>query len=470
MVIDKTYAKYCILSSLLGIANLIFCHNYYLIFILGMIEVVILFYKLATNNFVEYALYYVMFAIVSLESAVGCYSIKDIKVGPINLFIILIVPMILVFLCGGYKKEINNYRYSFSVYKQIVIIATISLIVGFIGVVLNFERYKMGASVFVLFLGEFEQRYFIFIAMFMMLLLAKNKGNIKYLVGATTAISFGLFFQIIFAFVFGITGTYSVDDSVLLVADNSGFLILLLLFSEYIEKRDFFKKIYVIFGSVASILLLIYSPSGKNFIAILLLMIVIIFRYMSSSSILKKVGSFVLIFVAFGVVFFMLNMTGSSLFNYKLLQFQRIFTFGKGWFNNLPPSPRFRVAEFLNIGFEYTTHPWELFTGKGLLGFFEDKLNLMSYYNGAFSAEEWAAGIFYNPHMSVNLILLESGIWGIFLLVKLFKRTLKEYNPFLLIGVIWFAIYYGYSLSIAIFGCFCLILGLMISDSEKTEG
>lgn len=469
VLINKTYAKYCILSSLLGVANLVFCHNYYLIFILGMIEVVILLYKFATNNIVEYSLYYVMFAVVSLESAVGCYSVKDIEIGPINLYIILIIPIFVFFLGGGYKKEIHTCRYSFSFFKEIVIIAIISFSVGLIGVLLNYERYLMGGSVFILFLGEFEQRYFIFIAMFMMLLLSKNRENIKYIVGSIIAISFALFCQTIFAFMFGITGTYSVDDSVLLVADNAGFLILLLLFSECIEKGDIFKWIYIVFGSIASVMLLLYSPSGKNFISILLLMMVIIFRYMSSSSALKKISSVALVIVALVGVYIMLNTSGSSLFNYKLLQFERILDFGKGWFNNLPPSPRFRVAEFLNIGYEYITHPWELFTGKGVLGFFEDKLNLMSYYNGAFSAEEWSAGIFYNPHMAVNLILLESGIWGICMLVKLFMRTLKKYNPFLLIGLIWFAVYYGYSLSIAIFGGFCLVLGLLISDNVEIE-
>jgi hypothetical protein len=145
----------------------------------------------------------------------------------------------------------------------------------------------------------------------------------------------------------------------------------------------------------------------------------------------------------------------------SLISLFSIFT--ENWLGNMQASPQFRVTEFLNICIEIIKKPWYLLTGKGYLGSIVDHLGMFRRIGGEFSDYQWNNGTFYFLHESLNLLLLNNGLIGLWLWIRSFGFTIRNYKKsfFVLFGGIWFCVNYGYSVAITTVGMTAFIIGLM---------
>jgi hypothetical protein len=148
--------------------------------------------------------------------------------------------------------------------------------------------------------------------------------------------------------------------------------------------------------------------------------------------------------------------------------------FSPNWFNNLPSSPRYRVAQFLNIMIEYFNKPYFILFGKGFFGTYQDYINgFTEGYLSAFTKQEFDNNTYYYVHDAINVIPLTHGLAGFIAIYSLVKRFFLSFlkSNFLIIGTIWFTIYYGFSFNISLFGVTALFTGLIEIDSyyKKNE-
>ena len=139
--------------------------------------------------------------------------------------------------------------------------------------------------------------------------------------------------------------------------------------------------------------------------------------------------------------------------------------FNPNWWNMIPPSPKWRLVELINITREYMDKPYLLFLGKGLLGTTKDYTGYLSNFIGNLASagsDEWGAGLFYSMHEAINSLYLTSGALGLWSLVWVLKQMIKYYkvSPFVFVGCFWYLIYYGYSFTITLYGIAAIMLGL----------
>ena len=95
-------------------------------------------------------------------------------------------------------------------------------------------------------------------------------------------------------------------------------------------------------------------------------------------------------------------------------------------------------------------------------------LIINDYFSFGGAEVQWNHGTFYRPHETLNVIFLYHGLIGlcfyIYSLFFVFKNSKK--SPWLLIGGIWFLLFYGYSITLSAFGMTALLLGLYEVDVE----
>lgn len=128
----------------------------------------------------------------------------------------------------------------------------------------------------------------------------------------------------------------------------------------------------------------------------------------------------------------------------------------------VPFSPKVRIEEFLNILEEIKRKPYAVL-GKGFGGSVRDyRFGFGIYEEGAFSNEEYDNNAFIFMHETINVFFLKFGVIGLIFLFYIIKQLLKYHksNPMLFIGTIWLLLFFNYSLSMAIIGIPCLLLGI----------
>jgi hypothetical protein len=236
------------------------------------------------------------------------------------------------------------------------------------------------------------------------------------------------------------------------------FLILLPIFKNY--KHN---KLITFLGFIGSLLTIIYNPTGKSILIIILVLILYLFFLMKEK---KYIDLFfiIILFVSFIITIFILykDLIFSNYFLLnKIREIRGLFEFWKpNWYDNMPISPKYRVVQFVNIAIEFIKKPYFIIFGKGYIGTYKDYIDGFSAgYQSAFTKAEYIRNTFYYTHDAINVIFLSHGFFGIFFSVYLIKLLFKKVNFWLIIGVLWFLIFYGFSFTLSVFGSTCLFLG-----------
>lgn len=212
---------------------------------------------------------------------------------------------------------------------------------------------------------------------------------------------------------------------------------------------------YAIYFIVGIIYLINFKfiASGKGII----ILFISLYRLFDKFSFFKK---YKITLIPFFLVFFInldniFKFQKNEIIYYKFQQFLGIFKFYD--LNLVPHSPKVRILEMINIGYQYLKFPLLILVGNGFGGYFKDwsgKFNYMNLKEGDFSLNEINKGIFYGGHDTLSNVFLFNGIFGImfvlYWILQFWKK--KSRHGINLIPIFWLGLIYYFNIHIAIFG------------------
>lgn len=456
---------YIFIATILALYNFLFFDKYFFGILLVILQSVILFNMLIFKGIYKFFIYYVIFTISSVEysfdpSYTGVlYNFRNLNIFDVNVSLIFALVGTIYLLLKGYlpnyttKKNGNYYLWIFNL--------TLLLLGLFIGI-LNFFYDKIFVKYYII-----DSYYGIFL---MCILYMTNYviNTDKYAIDNLKSMCLGLVIgSVISSFIsipLGLSAFYGGIKILPYIQPIifSPFLIVYAYYQINVKKKIW----YATWGILGSILIVIFNASGKGIINILLvplLMLLISFKRKRINNIVILILSItVIILPVAGIIRDLLQK--NLLFASKYSQVISLFNIKQFdlSLNNIPTSPRYRIGEFINITYEYIQHPLFLIFGKGYGGAFKDYFN---YFNindlASFSEMEYISGLFFNPHEAVNVIFLKHGIFGLFFISLIIIKTIRDIHNswFLIIGLYWLVILYGFSNILSMFGIICYVIG-----------
>lgn len=467
-----------IISITVAILNLVTVENPIMAYVVIALEVGILLFKFLRGNAAEYMVYYLIIFSTSIEFSYfagteAFYSIKNIRIAGLNLGIYLLIPMWIFFIREGYCK--SNKKYFNKIGEWIIGINLIAVFVGILNIIFNDNNIRGMEGYISVYIGQAYYFLFIPVSIYVGMRSVMNKESLWKINTALQASLVASSSQLIMAYLTNIYGNYdgiyTLMSTVLTIF--LPFLIMLIFYKNY---NDFF-VVNIVFGILGLLLTFMYNASGKLFIITAFVMCAIYFIYISKHNAIEKIFfTIVAVFTVITVLIVIsaLNSSGYVLFTSKLDQVLSMISFWQPtWLDNMDLSPKTRLGEFVNIFMEYRQKPWYVLTGKGYLGSVKDYCGwfyLIPEYmrETGFSNAQFANNTFYDMH-ELTKTLLTFGVLGMVFWAKLFK-ILKKYfvkNPWIVIGVFWIIVYYGYSFTITTFGATALFYGLLSCDKER---
>jgi len=480
--VNSGATNYIFIAILAFILNSAFTTNYNAMLVITGLQVIMLFVFFIKGNDMDYLCFYIIFTAASMEFSefIGTelfYGFKNFKVMGINIAVWLIIPLFLKHIIKGnifslYKKK-QSYVKKFTI--TISLLTVIATIVGLISIMANDNGVGEINGV----IGHFFNEGYIFFYSLICILLVvsviekykKETGRIK---NSLLGVFIGLQASIIYAIVTGTYGNYG-GLNTLRVSNIVMFVPLSLLIPFYL---DFKKKtsIVLMITSLITVLLALYYNSNGKLLLLLILVPILIFTLLYRKGRKLEISMFIIILpiVLSLIAVLMMNYGESSrLLTIKIEQtFSFLAIWKQDWLETMNASPRARIAQFLNIGIEYYEKPYFLITGKGYLGSIPDHLNMfVSWSLTGFSSLEWSLGAFYQMHETLNTIFLTNGVLGLILFGYIIKLIVTKchVSVYLLIGCIWFILFYGYSVTLAVFGIAALIVGLYDLDKFPNQ-
>ncbi|MGX7199927.1 hypothetical protein ACWOEH_08735 [Enterococcus nangangensis] len=469
--------KLIIVITLVGTLNSFFYDNFLVMLVLAIIEVCYLMLCFFNHKDLLYLLNYMVFLAFSMENAsfVGediFYGFKNFRILGLNLGIWMILPLFIrqVVKLKSQKKIFPKYLTRFI--KGVIFITLSGLIMGLISYGLNDNGIMLIPGSMKQFINSIYIYIFVCIEVITVsIVLVNNKNKLfkvrQYLSGSIVALSIVCVLCIVFQNYGNRGGLSSLQIS------NIYFLLVssILILSYELTSKE--KIIMLISSSVILISSLVYNASGKMIIltaATPLIMIVILFK--KKKSLKNIIIGMVLLFSSSAIILLILPrlLSNSFLFNTKFNQFFSMISFWRSdWLSSMDSSPKMRITEFINIGFEYLLKPWFLFFGKGFMGSIQDKLNLFDNVTTfAFSEWEVTNSIYFTMHESINSLFLTNGLCGIFFLFSNLHYMIKniDKSPWLIFGFLWLLLFYSYSLTISIYGVISLVIGFIEADNK----
>lgn len=481
-IIKKTY-KYYLFSIISTLINIYFFDNFPIMLAWVGIGIALLMYiLLIKNDLLEYVVYYLILLAPSLEFGafisnnpdVVFYGFKNTKIFGINLALIFIfVPLIYIVLTQKFKLLFvkKQFKNTWLLTISFLFLTFTATIMGLLNIIFNDNSIQNLPRFWQLFVEQMYLSYWTLIVIIVSIIALKESKDKLYklehgLIGVLTSSSFGL----LFAYFAGINGSYG-SASTLLASVVSWYIPFLLLLPFY-KKINF--KLFIFLSWVFGIYFLaMFNANGKIVLLTGICAIVALYLFLKKNFLLKiqpLVLLVLLLTLLLGTILdsFILN---APLLKYKFESALALIQFWKeDWFQSMPNSPRIRIAEFVNVFYEYLRNPLQMFLGKGYLGSTRDHIDQFGWeIAGAFTKEQYSNDTFYRLHETVNFVFLWNGISGLIVLFLILKRVITNFNNnvWLLIGGIWMFLFYGYSLTIGIFGVLSLILGFVKLDIEK---
>jgi hypothetical protein len=264
----------------------------------------------------------------------------------------------------------------------------------------------------------------------------------------------------------GIRGTYG--DSLYYFAPTLIFICPLFL---VLLKDPFFqisrKIALIIFFSFIVLPIILFDLAGGKIIIFTLLALLLFSKNF-------KFRNMFVAFSAIGLLFFVIYsfMSDESLLKSKIDEILSLFNFFSGyWYELLEPSTRFRLDEFINIFQHYKFNPFFIPIGFGIVSGAPDYIGGYGLVaDGSFPGVEYMFNYFISYH-EICSFFIKYGLMGFSLLLLIFSRafTFKEKLPFLVVGVIWLILFWGYSFTLAITGAAILAIGIMELPSRDLK-
>lgn len=472
---NNQYLKMIIVSVAVSFFSTVFRSNMVMSYILCGIEITVLLILLLKGAISKYVCYYSLFICNCMEfetfaEGINFYNLKSIRLFGLNLAMWLLILLAIVLILKHPKFIVSIKKEGYEFYRfgyGLLLLNIVAMMVGLISIMLNENGINAIDGIGRSFVGEIYYAFLIPFCIFIAFVYIREyeENDMKNIMYALYAVLIGTVFQLVFALLFGIYGTYG--NNITLYASNLVMFIPFLLLSILYEVDGINAKAIFIVGIIGTLIAASFNAGGK-----FLLNIIIVFVYLTWKMMWKKGISVTkilyLLFVAavcISLPFVIVKLTENSKFNFKYHQVLSLIRFwDKGWFDSIMASPKVRIMEITESVSELIHKPWYLFTGKGYLGSFKDHYGFFSnnYFYGAYSDAEWANGIFYNLH-EIASFLITYGLLGILYIAKVIRfvgRNAKQ-NFWCLIAIYWIVLLYGYSFTISVFGivvmlfCFC---------------
>lgn len=459
----------CFVAIIVAFVNSVCYANKYLSLGFVIFEVIILLYLFCRSKYLDYLGMYILFCGLSIEygdlvANEFFYGFKNTRILGINLGILTLIPLFLVsikYITRHNGVKLDKFR------NYYLLMQLFAAIIGLILILLDENNIQKFDNIFVMYVNNIYSmcvQPIMLLTIFIMLIhrceyIEKLEDYFLYLM-------MGVVFSLIFSLAIGAGGTYG-GVSTLLASNNMRWLPLMLILPIYPQYKG--RLSIWILGTIGAILVLAFNATGKMVIMYALLPLIYLFlnvktkQYKSVLLILLLIPVFMLLFY-YGAKYLAAT---STLFRSKLNQALSVLGLltGRIKTGQVLISPQIRINETLNIIYEYMEKPWLLPFGKGFMGTIKNYTGI-TYALGAYSQEEWTAGLFYRMHESLNKILLPNGLFGIsFLVIQLvngFKNISK--TPWGSIGLYWLLISYGHSITMTAFGFMCLIYSVMQAD------
>lgn len=469
----KLFQRYVLISCLAAAFNVLLISNRYLSYLIASLEVAVLIYKFIKNDITGYMAYYTIFICNCLEfieffsGGVSC-DLKNIRILGVNLgvWLLLLVafPMFFRTLHMGRLKITQPLFFRASI--GLIMINIVALLVGAFLLIVNDNQILNIPRILIEYINAGYAMFFLPITMFAAfyhILIYENKSAFK--IGlALQATLIGSVFQNIIAIKFSIYGSYGSAPT--LLRSSLGIYIPFLLLMG-INRKTVYPMFTTIVAFIGIMLGLRYNSSGKLILVSAIVVVAWIIHLFKRKNPLAICIVIVLCLTIPGMVQRLI--LNNELFAAKIMQVIRLVRFWRSdWLANMPPSPRMRISEMLNVFVEFYQKPWLIFTGKGYCGSILDHIKMFGSWTpgqNAFSDIEWKYNIFYRMHeIASNLLMF--GLMGIFYSVGLIKAVIKQYkkNIWIAVGTFWFIIFYGYSFTISVFGIVALFYGLIQED------
>ena len=474
----KDFWQYVTIASSLAILNVVFCTNSTIGLLITIIEVLVLLLFAVQRNITSYMCFYIMSICNCMEFSqfVGTenfYNMKSIRIAGVNigawmLLVLIIISSIRPIKIGMLKGK-QPALYSFG--RGLIIINVTAALVGLLIISINDNNIQNITGYFREYLGGIYSQLFIplaFLLGFFYVLTYEDGIDKLYLAVQATLIASSV--QLIFSSLFGYAGTYG---GVTTLMASTVYFVLPLVLVVLKDRTILYPKFTGIIIITGILLSLRYNTNGKLLISLGIVIFIIIFRLVKDKSLSTKITALLLTALAIVLIPAGINylLDNSILFKTKYTQALNIISFGSGWLDNLAISPRARIEEIADVLIEYAHKPWLAITGKGYLGSIKDHTGFFSRINvnrGFFSNAEWEQGVYFNLHeISSSLIIF--GIFGIAYSVKLIRYTMHQAknNAWILIGMYWFILLYGYSFTLSVLGVAVLFLGFVDNNNQR---
>ncbi|ERI89309.1 hypothetical protein HMPREF1981_00020 [Bacteroides pyogenes F0041] len=473
-------SKAIIITTIIGLLNSFYFSNKSLMLLLCVIEVLWLFDNFIKGKYVDYVCLYLIFLAFSMESGnfvgeEGFYGFKNFRIAGLNVAVWMLLPIL--FSC------IANYRLFYqrlgslhrSILNKLTFFTISGMIMGVIVYLLDDYGFRSKAGS----MTEMINSYYGYTIPFLTILsvswclvkegvgLSKVKQYLFACLPATAIIFIVCLATENYGNRMGLASLQVSDIYFLLIAS-----IILLSYKQFSLKE---KVIIFITSIIIAILSLMYNASGK--IIIILMLSPIVWLYILGKQ-GHKTQAFLYILIGLVVLMIVVPITGlpfisgdNIVFQTKMADVAGLLNWGSdNWLLSIPESPRMRITEFMNVGYEYILHPWYVFGGKGFCGNIQDHLGLFTFLDeSAFSNWQLELGAYRGLHESFNTFFLVGGISGLYILFSSLKDILKnmDLSPWLMFGGLWLFLFYGYHMNVSIFGITSLVVGLIEVDKIR---
>lgn len=485
--VNAKFNNFAIITAIIvGALNVITIHNEIIAKTIVFFEILILIFNLVKKKYCDYLGYYLVFLCLSVEYGFianddfiydykNFYNFKNTHILGLNLGILFILPLMFLGLSKIsiiFKSKNKNEAKKFAV--KLVILVIIALFMGVFTVFQNDNQIKTLPNLFNAFLDALYSYYFFAVAITISIIFAidNDSNNIVKIKCYIISIIYGLMSQILTSYTFGIYGSYSGLKVLTLSTLYNIFPILSIIFlSDLLNKNiNMIIKFTNSLLCIYCFLLVINNNASGKMIIITFLAICYFFFFFIANYKKYLMPLFISILLLFPIKIWVYNQN-SNLFQYKFGQVISLFNyFSEHGFEEMSSSPKFRVAEWKSVVYELIEKPQFLVFGKGILGTIKDHTNSFgdSFVEGTFSEGEWSIGSFYNLHFIPANFLLCNGIIGLlfyFLTIVKCIFFLKR-NTNVLVGTVWFALFFGYSVTLTTFGIIILMSGYYEIDTR----
>ncbi len=461
------------LSIIVGITNNFFSQNWYVMIGLVVLEMFILAYHAVLKRYDKFILMFVLFLSSSLENSAFVnrnlvdYGFKSFKIFGVNLSVYVLIIFTLIFLANIGNIVISKYKPLRNLQIGSLLLIPVGLMAGAVSIISNYNgitRYngfltaylRWGYTYAMIALEVFVFSQVIYRAKSLQVF----KNYLLYIaLGQICAAVLSSLLQNYY-YVYGeISGRIAPVTIIHLT-----YLILFPIYKDYKKNEKYVILLLAVLNIITTIMF-----AGGQFILMMAVSPLVLAIILYEDRRIKRLLLYSIICItiagiAIPLIFsFMLDCSDNAKVFEELSDVASLLEFWKeGWIQNIHHSPKVRVAEVINIVYQYIKAPWSAFFGRGFLGTYTDELGLLDIVVSA-DYQEWERNlkIYSSVHESFTQFLLYFGLYGAVFYINTMKNIIVNLSksPWLLIGLVWFGLHFAFSMAAISYGALCLVVG-----------